>query len=222
MNPSAEELVNHLERPLGRGHLPDGASTGAAGGAACGDVIRVSLALDPDSDVGRIRDAGFDASGCGATIAAGSAVVALLRGTPLLQAARIGAHEIALELGGLSATKRHAAELAADALHRALGGAAREQAALAPCAERTLVAMSGGVDSAVAALLATEAGAETVGVTLELWSDPENDGDLSCCSAQAVRGAREVAHGLGLPHLSIDLRAEFRAGVVEHWLAAQD
>ncbi len=219
MNPSAEELVNHLERPLGRGHLPDGASTGAAGGAACGDVIRVSLALDPDSDVGRIRDAGFDASGCGATIAAGSAVVALLRGTPLLQAARIGAHEIALELGGLSATKRHAAELAADALHRALGGAAREQAALAPCAERTLVAMSGGVDSAVAALLATEAGAETVGVTLELWSDPENDGDLSCCSAQAVRGARDLAHGLGMAHLSIDLRAEFRAGVVEGWLA---
>jgi tRNA-specific 2-thiouridylase len=219
VNPSAEELVNHLERPLGRGHLPDGASTGAAGGAACGDVIRVSLALDPDSDVGRIRDAGFDASGCGATIAAGSAVVALLRGTPLLQAARIGAHEIALELGGLSATKRHAAELAADALHRALGGAAREQAALAPCAERTLVAMSGGVDSAVAALLATEAGAETVGVTLELWSDPENDGDLSCCSAQAVRGARDLAHGLGMAHLSIDLRAEFRAGVVEGWLA---
>ena len=219
MNPSAEELVNHLERPLGRGHLPDGASTGAAGGAACGDVIRVSLALDPDSDVGRIRDAGFDASGCGATIAAGSAVVALLRGTPLLQGARIGAHEIALELGGLSATKRHAAELAADALHRALGGAAREQAALAPCAERTLVAMSGGVDSAVAALLATEAGAETVGVTLELWSDRENDGDLSCCSAQAVRGARDLAHGLGMAHLSIDLRAEFRAGVVEGWLA---
>jgi tRNA-specific 2-thiouridylase len=56
-------------------------------------------------------------------------------------------------------------------------------------------------------------------VTLELWSDPENDGDLSCCSAQAVRGARALAHGLGIPHLSIDLRAEFRAGVVDHWLS---
>ena len=58
-------------------------------------------------------------------------------------------------------------------------------------------------------------------MTLELWSDPENDGDLSCCSAQAVRGARKVAHGLGLPHLSIDLREEFRAGVVEPWLAGR-
>ena len=84
---------------------------------------------------------------------------------------------------------------------------------------RTLVAMSGGVDSAVAALLVSDAGEEAVGVTLELWSDPENDGELSCCSAQAVRGARELAHGLGMPHLSIDLRAEFRAGVVDGWLA---
>jgi len=56
-------------------------------------------------------------------------------------------------------------------------------------------------------------------LTLELWSDPENDGEASCCSAQAVRGARELAHGLGMPHLSIDLRAEFRAGVVDGWLA---
>ena len=216
---SPEALAQHLEAPLGRGHVPEHAFTGAAGGAACGDLIRVSIALDPAGPDARITDAGFDASGCGAAIAAGSAVVGLVRGVPLLQAARIGTEEIARELGGLSAAKRHAAELASDALHRALGGAVRASAVLAPAADRTLVAMSGGVDSAVAALLVTRAGAQAVGVTLELWSDQENDGEASCCSAQAVRGAREVAHGLGMAHLSIDLRAEFRAGVVEHWLS---
>jgi tRNA-specific 2-thiouridylase len=215
---SAEALANHLERPLGRGRIPEGAFAGAAGGAACGDLIRVSIALDPDSPDGRIVDAGFDASGCGASIAAGSAVVSLVRGAPLLAAARIGVAEIEAELGGLSAAKRHAAELAADALHRALGGAVRGNANLASASDRTLVAMSGGVDSAVAALLSTHEGAQAVGVTLELWSDAENDGEASCCSAQAVRGAREVAHGLGMAHLSIDLRAEFRAGVVNPWL----
>ena len=218
-SPQGEQLITHLESPLGRGHCPDDAFTGAAGGAACGDLIRVSIALDPRSPDGRIADAGFDASGCGATLAAGSAAVSLLRGAPLLDAARIGAREIARELGGLSAAKRHAAELAADALHRALGAAARARARLAAHPGRTLVAMSGGVDSAVAALLVGEAGGEAVGVTLELWSDPENDGDLSCCSAQAVRGARELAHELGMAHLSIDLRAEFRAGVVDGWLS---
>jgi tRNA-uridine 2-sulfurtransferase len=216
---SAEELRNHLERPLGRGHSPIDGFTGAAGGAACGDLIRISIALDPHSGDGRIEDAGFDASGCGATVAAGSALVGMIRGLPLLQAARIGADDIEGELGGLIPAKRHAVELAADALHRALGGAARGGAILARSPDRTLVAMSGGVDSAVAALLVSRGGAEPVAVTLELWSDPENDGDLSCCSAQAVRGARDLAHGLGMPHLSIDLRAEFRAGVVDGWLA---
>jgi tRNA-specific 2-thiouridylase len=213
---SPEAFAQHLEAPLGRGHAPEHAFTGAAGGAACGDLIRVSIALDP---AGHITDAGFDASGCGASIGAGSAVVGLVRGVALLQAARIGTEEIARELGGLSAAKRHAAELASDALHRALGSAVRASAALASTADRTLVAMSGGVDSAVAALLVTRAGAQAVGVTLELWSDQENDGEASCCSAQAVRGAREVAHGLGMAHLSIDLRAEFRAGVVDPWLS---
>jgi tRNA-uridine 2-sulfurtransferase len=216
---TGEQLRDHLESPRGRGHVPDRAHTGAAGGAACGDVIRISLALEQGSPDGRIADAGFDASGCGASIAAGSATVSLLRGASLLDAARIGAREIAAELGGLIPAKQHAAELACDALHRALGDAARADAALAPSERRTLVAMSGGVDSAVAALLLAQDGHEAVAVTLELWSDAENDGELSCCSPQAVRGARALAHELGMPHLSIDLRAEFRAGVVEDWLA---
>lgn len=205
-------LTRHLERPLARGHTPAGAHTGAAGGAACGDLLRVSVVLDGS----RVTDAGFDAAGCAAAVAAGSAAVGLVRGRQLLDAARIGPPEIAAELGGLSPSGQHAAELAADALHRALGAAARASAALAPDPRRTLVAMSGGVDSAVAALLA---GPDAVAVTLELWSDPANDGALSCCSPQAVRGARALAHGMGLAHLSIDLRAEFRAGVVEPWLA---
>ena len=85
---TSEDLVSHLESPLARGHSPEGAFTGAAGGAACGDLIRISLAVDPDSPDGLIDDAGFDASGCGATIAAGSATVGLLRGTPLLDRRR--------------------------------------------------------------------------------------------------------------------------------------
>jgi tRNA-specific 2-thiouridylase len=216
-------FASHLERPLARAHTPADAFTGAAGGAACGDLVRISVELDPESPEGLIRDAGFDASGCGAAIAAGSATVALVRGASLLDAARVGTDEIAAELGGLHPAKRHAAELAADALHRALGAAARERATLSPPGggdrPRALVAMSGGVDSAVAALLTTRAGEDVVGVTLELWSDPENDGERSCCSAHAVRGARALAHGQGMAHLSIDLRAEFRAGVVDGWLA---
>jgi tRNA-specific 2-thiouridylase len=78
--------------------------------------------------------------------------------------------------------------------------------------------MSGGVDSAVSALRCAATG-ETAAVTLELWSDPENDAERSCCSASAVAQARALAHRMGLPHFTIDLREEFRAGVVEPFIA---
>jgi tRNA-specific 2-thiouridylase len=209
---------HHLSSPQGRRHQPAGAFTGAAGGAGCCDHLRISIAVDGD----RVTGAGFDGDGCGAALAAGSAAVALARERPLLEVARVGARELAEELGGLSPGKLHAAELAADALHRALGAAARERAAVAPApapgSGRTLVAMSGGVDSAVAALLCARE-AETIAVTLELWADPENDGERSCCSASAVRGARALAHRMGIPHLTLDLREEFRAGVVDPFIA---
>jgi tRNA-specific 2-thiouridylase len=213
-----ERFEDHLSYPRRRGMVPDGASAGAAGGAACGDLVTISLLVAGD----RVVAAGFDASGCGAVIAAGSAVVELVTGAPVLRAARVGSREVAAELGGLSVGKLHAADLASDALHRALGAAVRKGAAVPPPAAgaRTLVAMSGGVDSAVAALLAQRAGGDVCTVTLELWADEDHDGTKSCCSADAVRGARSVAHRMGLPHLTLDLRAEFRAGVVDPWLSA--
>ncbi len=207
-----ERFADHLTFPRARGHEPAGAFHGVAGGALCGDLITIALSVEG----GRVVDAGFTASGCGASIAAGSAVVELVAGAGVLDAARIGTPEVSAALGGLSAGKLHAADLAADAMHQALGQAARAHAQLDGAPGRTLVAMSGGVDSAVAGLLC---GPDAVAVTLELWRDPENDGERSCCSASAVRVARRVAHDLGLPHFTLDLRAEFRAGVVDPWLA---
>jgi len=204
---------HHLTSPQGHRRRPPDAFTATVGGFACCDEIQIALTVEGD----RVTDAGFDAHGCGAATAAGSAVVTLVRNTPLLGVARIGAKQIAEELGGLSPAKLHAAELAADALARALGAAVRERASLAR-GPGTLVAMSGGVDSAVAALLCAREG-DTVAVTLELWSDAENDGERSCCSASAVAQARALAHGMGLPHFTIDLRDEFRAGVVEPFIA---
>jgi tRNA-uridine 2-sulfurtransferase len=204
----AEAFEHHLTSPQGLGRFAPGGVEVTAGGGSCCDEIRFSVSLDGE----RVAEAGFLATGCGAATAAGSAAVSLVRGRPLLEAARVGPGEIAQELGGLSLGKLHAAELASDALHRTLGQAARSAPPLTPVPGRTLVAMSGGVDSSVAALLSRQG--EAVAVTLELWADPENDAERSCCSASAVAQARSLAHALGLPHFTLDLREEFRAGVV--------
>jgi tRNA-uridine 2-sulfurtransferase len=212
-------LEDHVLAPRGRGRLAGAPYAGTAGGAVCGDTVRVAVEVDGD----RVSEAGFDAGGCAAMRAAGSAVVELVRGAPLLEAARLTAATVSDALGGLSPERRHAAELAVDALHHALGAACADGAPeLAPHPARTLVAMSGGVDSAVAAHLALERGDDVVAVTLELWSDPEGDGRLSCCSPQAVVGARALAHEMGMPHVTLDLRDDFRRQVVDDFVTGHD
>src|SRR3954452_3064093 len=223
MDDARRAYEEHLYGPRGRGALADAPDAGAAGGAACGDLIRVAVRVAD----GVVAEAGFDASGCGAVVAAGCAVVELVEGRDFLDACRVGPNDIDQEVGGLLPSKAHAATLAADALHRALGAAAKHSLPLArnscgsrgSSARRTLVAMSGGVDSAVAAQLALDAGDGVVAVTLELWSEPDGDGTKSCCSPQAVTGARALAHRMGIPHITLDLRDEFRRQVVEDFVA---
>ncbi len=143
----------------------------------------------------------------------------MVDGEPVVEAARIGTEEVDEAIGGLTPAKRHAAQLAADALHRALASAAASSQTLAdPRPGRVLVAMSGGVDSAVAALLERERGADVLAVTLKLWADPETDGAKACCSPEAVLGARAVTHSLDIPHLTLDLEQEFRRRVVGSFL----
>jgi tRNA-specific 2-thiouridylase len=115
-----------------------------------------------------------------------------LRGLSLLEAASVGGDELAV-----------------DALAAAVGPVFR--AARSP--GRVAVAMSGGVDSAVALL---RAGGDAVGVTLRLWIDPDApDSERACCSPDAVLAARRTCHSLGLPHVTLDLRERFRRAVVE-------
>ena len=143
---------------------------------------------------GRIREARGDGPGVAELLTA-------VRGLTLLDSAAVP--------GGL---------LAADAFANAIGPAVRAT----PEADRTAVAMSGGVDSAVALLRARRAGA-AVGVTLRLWIDPAGpSADRACCSPEAVVAARRLCHGLGIPHVTLDLREQFRRGVVAPFVGAYE
>jgi tRNA-specific 2-thiouridylase len=216
----SDALEFHLHDRSRRGPALQDWASGAAGGAPCGDLIRVSLRIED----GRILGTRFDAEGCSASVAAGAAVAEAAEGLPVIGAARLGPEQVDAQLGGLSPQGRHAADLAADALHRALTAALAQDSALVPADEppiggRVLVAMSGGVDSAVAAHLERERGAEVVAVTVKLWADRRTDGARSCCSPEAVIGARALAHSMGIPHLTMDLEESFRATVVDDFLS---
>jgi tRNA-specific 2-thiouridylase len=123
-----------------------------------------------------------------------------LRGLTLLEAAAVGGETLPV-----------------DALANAIGPHVR--AARDP--RRVAVAMSGGVDSAVA-LLKPDPDAR-VGVTLRLWLDPQGpDAERACCSPSAVVDARETCHRLGVPHVTLDLREEFRRAVVGPFVRAYE
>jgi tRNA-uridine 2-sulfurtransferase len=210
-----ELLAEYAGDATRRRPSPPGAHDGSAGGSACGDLVRVSLLVRG----GVIVEATFDADGCAALGACAAAACEEAEGGEVLTAASLGADRIAELVGGLSPQGLHAAELVGDALGRALATLASsgEPIAAAPPvegAERVLVAMSGGVDSAVAALLERERGAKVVAVTLKLWADERTDGTQACCSPEAVRGARALAHSMGVPHLTLDLEETFRREVV--------
>ncbi len=82
---------------------------------------------------------------------------------------------------------------------------------------RVLVAMSGGVDSSVAALLLRDAGHQVVGATMKLWGGRSDSG---CCSVADVDDARRVAQQLGIPHHVFNFTEDFDRHVVEPYVAA--
>jgi tRNA-specific 2-thiouridylase len=136
----------------------------------------------------------------------------VVEGERIVDADDDGLQERLVGLTLLEAAAVPGERLVVDALANAIGPIFRAN----PDPGRTAVAMSGGVDSAVALL---RAGSTAIGVTLRLWIDPEAPAsERACCSPEAVIAARETCHRLGIPHVTLDAREEFRRAVVQHFV----
>ena len=219
-----QQVVNHLVRPRNAGEIGDPSGRGESGDASCGDVACFTVGIS-DNVLDQVR---YKVYGCAACIAAGSALAELVESKHLLEAASVSKADLQDALGGpLPAGKEHALTLVLDAMHKALEDHWNRKAGeILSEAERgrvaggksVVAAMSGGVDSAVTALLLKEAGYEVATVTFRLH-DGER-GSRSCCSPDTVLFARDTAHRMGLPHFTLNLKELFDRRVMQDFVGS--
>ncbi len=112
-----EKVVEHFNNPRNVGELPDADAIGENGSFKCGDTMKIYLKVTDD----RIVDVRFQTYGCGAAIASSSMLTEMVKGKTLSEAMAITNQDVADELGGLPPMKLHCSNLAADALHNAIG-----------------------------------------------------------------------------------------------------
>jgi len=109
-------VMDHFTNPRNVGEIEEADGVGQIGNPVCGDVMRISIAVDDD----HIADVKFKTFGCGAAVATSSMVTEMVMGKTLGEAADISNKTVAEALGGLPANKMHCSNLAADALHLAI------------------------------------------------------------------------------------------------------
>ena len=107
----SEALLDHFKNPRHVGELPPPAITIEVSNPACGDIMRLSAAID----TGRLAQVGYRVRGCTASIAAGSALAEMIAGQPSTALFNITAAQIDERLGGLPAESKHVASLCVDA-----------------------------------------------------------------------------------------------------------
>jgi len=113
----SELVMDHFRNPRNVGEIEEAGGVGQVGNPVCGDVMRISIAVD---DQDRLADVRFKTFGCGAAVATSSMVTEMVMGKSLAEAAEVTNKAVAEALGGLPPNKMHCSNLAADALHLAI------------------------------------------------------------------------------------------------------
>jgi nitrogen fixation protein NifU and related proteins len=114
----SDKVLEHFREPRNVGELEDADAVGDVGNPKCGDMMRITMKINPDTDV--IEDIRFKTFGCGAAIAVSSMLTEMVKGKTLTEALTINNQSIVDELGGLPAIKMHCSVLGEQGIVAAL------------------------------------------------------------------------------------------------------
>ncbi len=114
----SDSVLEHFRNPQNIGEIEDADGRGEVGSPVCGDIMRITLKVDDETEV--IHDIKFNTFGCGAAIASSSVLTELVKGKTIREALQITNQDVVDELGGLPSIKVHCSVLAEQAIVAAL------------------------------------------------------------------------------------------------------
>ena len=121
----SEKVMDHFQHPRNVGRLPDADGVGEVGNAKCGDIMRMYIQVDPETQV--ITDVKFNTFGCGSAIATSSMATEMIKGKPIAEALKLTNRAVVEALDGLPPVKVHCSVLAEQAVKAALADYYRRQ-----------------------------------------------------------------------------------------------
>jgi len=208
-------LTLHFKKPFNVGEISNPDASGSSGGINCPGYIKLTAKIDKNI----ISDIKFKAFGCNYTIAAASYLTTLIENRDILRSTLITGKELEKHLGKFPTGKKYVLNIAINVLNNLISdytSKSHNGNIYEKNTKRVAVAMSGGIDSSMAAKFLKDEGWEVIGVTMKLLPDEFDwkNNTKTCCSLKDIETARKVSLKLDIPHIVINLVGTFEENII--------